>query len=357
MSTFEHILVVALLAVVVILYLYQKRSEIKYNEIVLLRDTAIDISNHMMDMETTDEGFQYILEKCIELIPDASLGSILMLDEDRFLTAHAHMGFSENEIKDFKIPFKESFVHHATGGELNEVIIINNLMALLKPGDTVETTNKGKYIQSQLTAPLMDGEKLIGVVCIDSLKNNVFSENDRVLLDYMMNHINGITKQQYLRERVIYHSRHDYLTKLYNRSYFDQMIEQQLTMLNRAIVLCVMDLDGLKVVNDVHGHLAGDQLIKVFSRELRGVLKPDEFAGRYGGDEFMVCFMEESIESAAERLKALERILEENAFEYNGEMLYPRFSYGFVMFPEEGVLLDVLLSKSDSRMYEQKKSK
>lgn len=179
----------------------------------------------MMDIENVDEGFQYILETCIKLIPDATLGSILMLDEEGYLTAHAHLGFSENQIKDFRIPFKDSFVYHKTGGQINKVIIINDLKAMLKSADTVETDKEGMYIQSQLTAPLMDGQKLIGVVCIDSLKNHVFKENDRIFLEYMMKHINGITKQQYLRERVIYHARHDYLTGLYNRSYFDKQIE------------------------------------------------------------------------------------------------------------------------------------
>lgn len=357
MSLWEHLLIIALAATLAVLYYHHKRSEQRYNEIVKLRDAAIDISNHMMDMETSDEGFQYILEKCIELIPDATLGSILMLDDDGYLTAHAHLGFLEHQINDFKIAFTDSFIYHKTGGSLEEVVIINDLKAMLKAEDTVETNKKGMVIQSQLTAPLMDDKKLIGVVCIDSLKNHVFSENDRVFLEYMMNHVNGITKQQYLRERVVYHSRHDCLTQLYNRSHFDTEVTKIIEKKTWPFILCEMDLDGLKRANDLHGHLVGDQLIQRFGEGIRLILKEGEFAGRYGGDEFMVCFFEETEEAALLRLKELEKILLGNAFYSQGEKLYPKFSYGLVKFPEEGRLLDILLLKSDERMYRQKNNK
>jgi len=357
MSGLENLLVIALLVVVGIMFRHHKKSEREYNEIVLLRDAAIDISNHMMDMENVDEGFQYILETCIRLIPDATLGSILMLGEDGYLTAHAHLGFSEDQIKDFRIPFKDSFVYHKTDGQINKVMVINDLKAMLKSADTVETDKEGMYIQSQLTAPLMDGQKLIGIVCIDSLKNHVFKENDRVFLEYMMKHINGITKQQYLRERVMYHARHDYLTGLYNRSYFDKQIEEALEDSTRNLILCEIDMDGLKLVNDIHGHLAGDKLIQVFSKGLKDMLSEEEFAGRYGGDEFMVCLYEKDIESAENRLKTLSSDSKKMVFMHDGEGLFPQFSYGMVKFPDEGNLLDVLLSKSDARMYKQKRNK
>jgi len=357
MSGLEHLLVILLTTVLIILYMHHKKSKKNYSDVVLLRDAALDISNHMMDIETTDEGFQYILEKCIEVIPGATLGSILMLDQEGYLSAHAHSGFSKHQIEHFRIPFKESFIYHATGGSFDKVIIINDLKALLQEKDTVETSKKGKYIQSQLTAPLMDGSKMIGVVCIDSLENRVFSDNHQMLLSYMMTHINSITKQQYLRESVIYHSRHDYLTGLYNRSYFDKRISNQLENIDQTLVLCSIDMDKLKHINDLHGHLIGDEIIRNFSKCLNNALKENEFAGRYGGDEFIVCFREEDTLIVTKRLEAIKKELYDGKILINEEWVYPHFSYGLVSFPEEGILQDVLLSKSDARMYEQKKMK
>lgn len=111
------------------------------------------------------------------------------------------------------------------------------------------------------------------------------------------------------------------------------------------------------MVNDIHGHLAGDKLIQVFSRGLKDMLREEEFAGRYGGDEFTVCLYEEDIETAEKRLKNLGSELRKMVFMHDGEGLFPEFSYGLVKFPDEGKLLDVLLSKSDAWMYHQKRNK
>jgi diguanylate cyclase (GGDEF)-like protein len=357
MSAFEHLMVIVLLVSLIIVCLHNRKSQQRYKEVVTIRDAALDISNHMMEIETTDEGFQYILEKCIELFEEASLGSILLVDEEGFLRAHAHYGFSENHIKNFKIPFSESFIFEKTGGRLDQVAIINDLNAKLKPSDTVETFRKGVNIQSQLTAPLLEGDKLIGIVCIDSLKNHTFTDNDKVLLEYMMKHINRITLQQTLRESVIYHSRHDYLTHLYNRSYFDLTIDKQLKASQSPFVLCAIDLDGLKNINDVYGHLTGDELIRRFGLGVLETIKGNEYAARYGGDEFTICFFEEELQVVVDRLTTLEDILYQNGFSKNNTFIVPRFSYGLVQYPEEGLLLDVLLSKADNRMYQQKNKK
>lgn len=203
----------------------------------------------------------------------------------------------------------------------------------------------------------MDDDEFIGIVCIDSLENNIFGENDKFYLEYMMQHINGITKQQYLRESVIYHSRHDYLTKLYNRSYFDTAIEQEMLNTKQSFVLCEIDLDDLKMANDIHGHMVGDKLIMSFSAIVREMLRENEFAGRYGGDEFMICLFESSLEEARARVLALEEKLMAHKIVSGQVELLPNFSYGLVHFPDEGILLDVLLSKSDARMYKQKREK
>ena len=99
MSAFEHLMVLVLLVSLIVVCLYNKKNQQRYKEVVKIKDAALDISNHMMGIETTDEGFQYILEKCIELFEEASLGSILLVDEEGFLRAHAHYGFSETHIK------------------------------------------------------------------------------------------------------------------------------------------------------------------------------------------------------------------------------------------------------------------
>jgi diguanylate cyclase (GGDEF)-like protein len=79
----------------------------------------------------------------------------------------------------------------------------------------------------------------------------------------------------------------DTLTGLDNR----RTIEQQLaSLIARAETFClvILDLDGFKQINDTHGHLAGDDLLKQFATELRSAIRLTDAAGRWGGDEFIV---------------------------------------------------------------------
>lgn len=95
-------------------------------------------------------------------------------------------------------------------------------------------------------------------------------------------------------------------------------------------------MDGLKMVNDIHGHLAGDKLIQVFSRGLKDMLREEEFAGRYGGDEFTVCLYEEDIETAEKRLKNLGSELRKMVFMHDGEGLFRSLAMVWLNFLMKG---------------------
>jgi diguanylate cyclase (GGDEF)-like protein/PAS domain S-box-containing protein len=83
----------------------------------------------------------------------------------------------------------------------------------------------------------------------------------------------------------------DALTGLYNRSAFERELERELGLASRYRTPCamlVLDVDSLKVVNDVHGHLAGDAVLRAVAMALRKRLRQTDVAGRLGGDEFGV---------------------------------------------------------------------
>ena len=96
----------------------------------------------------------------------------------------------------------------------------------------------------------------------------------------------------------------DALTGLDNR----RKVELHMELLSRRVqTFCILmlDLDGFKGINDRHGHLAGDEVLKQFAKELRGVFRATDTVGRWGGDEFMVvieCGLQEA-EAKIERLR------------------------------------------------------
>lgn len=111
--------------------------------------------------------------------------------------------------------------------------------------------------------------------------------------------------------------------------------------------ICMIDLDDLKQINDQHGHLHGDEYLKLVSEEIKRSACEEDFTCRYGGDEFVVLFKDCNEQTAAEKLSAIDRNLAA------GKKKYPMsISYG-VVYVETGtdVLSESVLKMADEKMY------
>jgi len=104
----------------------------------------------------------------------------------------------------------------------------------------------------------------------------------------VMIHMEDITHQKEAEEHLRYLSIHDSLTGLYNRFYADAEIERLKTSRKFPVGVIVVDIDGLKALNDNEGHAAGDQLIKNTAYVLKQTFRPEDMVARVGGDEFLV---------------------------------------------------------------------
>ena len=98
-------------------------------------------------------------------------------------------------------------------------------------------------------------------------------------------------------------ARTDALTGLAGRGETDARLAQA----SAEDIVCLLDLDGFKCVNDTHGHLAGDRALRAFGRLLHASVRDVDFVGRYGGDEFLVVFSGISLPGAEKRMKDLVR--------------------------------------------------
>lgn len=163
--------------------------------------------------------------------------------------------------------------------------------------------------------------------------------------------IRDITDRKEIEKRLQYLSSHDSLTGLFNRSHFETEFERASKGRSYPISVIVADLDGLKTVNDSHGHAAGDQLIKSAAGLLRDTFRPDDLVARVGGDEFAVFLLQADelvTASALERIRNAEMHLREK----NGH-IQVRFSLGSdtANTPNE---IDGIMNRADMRMYEEK---
>ncbi|NOV93106.1 GGDEF domain-containing protein [Clostridium saccharobutylicum] len=111
----------------------------------------------------------------------------------------------------------------------------------------------------------------------------------------------------------------------------------------------------MKFVNDNYGHLAGDELIKTFSRGLSGLAKEFDIIGRFGGDEFVGAFFNIHLQRLVNKLQELIEYFKSNPIIYEGNNIVCSYSYGIVSFPRDGTEFNKLIKIADKRMYEYKK--
>jgi diguanylate cyclase (GGDEF)-like protein/PAS domain S-box-containing protein len=119
---------------------------------------------------------------------------------------------------------------------------------------------------------------------------------------------NDVSELRGMERWMEYESRHDSLTGLINRQQFEERLQAALDDAQKSDeqhVLCYLDLDQFKLINDTHGRSAGDQLLKKISLLLKECLGDDDSLARLGGDEFAVILKHQSMENAKRAAKAL----------------------------------------------------
>ena len=161
-------------------------------------------------------------------------------------------------------------------------------------------------------------------------------------------------EQRELAHLMEFQAWHDALTGLPNRSYFIELMETALQDGRepcRTLAVLFIDLDRFKQINDTLGHRVGDQVLEEVSERLKHLLKPDDLAGRMGGDEFTVLLnrhtaKEGILEVSREILDALRE-----PHRVDGIELFVTATIGVAIFPEAGVTAADLLHHADLAMY------
>ncbi|TCI44546.1 EAL domain-containing protein [Exiguobacterium sp. SH3S2] len=162
--------------------------------------------------------------------------------------------------------------------------------------------------------------------------------------------VKDITQMIVQQEQILYQANHDSLTGLHNRYALQEQIERLITD-GRPFTLMFSDLDGFKEINDQFGHHMGDQLLQHIGKRLRSALLPNEYAGRLGGDEFIVVAEHNDDEILVERLR---RLVYRPPYFMAGNLVEIHASIGIVRYPEHGTTLKHLLSNADLAMYKAK---
>jgi diguanylate cyclase (GGDEF)-like protein len=116
----------------------------------------------------------------------------------------------------------------------------------------------------------------------------------------------------------------------------------------------MIDLDGFKQVNDRYGHQVGDELLRETAGFLRASIRDIDYAGRYGGDEFLLLLPNTDADGARQFSSRLLDLAETTTITVSGHPLPIHLSVGIATTPTDGMTRQELLAIADARMYESK---
>ena len=160
-----------------------------------------------------------------------------------------------------------------------------------------------------------------------------------------------------MRNSVLQLSRTDELTGLYNRSQLFPTLEEEVQRTRRSergFCLLMIDLDGLKAVNDSFGHHRGDEVLRLLGGVIRHSIRLVDTAYRYGGDEFLVLLPETDFAGAFVVAEKIRAGAEEVGLAAGGGELLTSVSIGLVSCPEDGTSAEDLMIAADRAMYQAK---
>jgi diguanylate cyclase (GGDEF)-like protein len=165
-------------------------------------------------------------------------------------------------------------------------------------------------------------------------------------------------EQRRSRQAAIRLSTVDSLTGLFNRGFFFAAVEREIqrsSRTGRRFGLLMMDLDGLKAINDRFGHFHGDQVLRAVSAVIRTGVRRIDTAARYGGDEFVVLLPETEPTGSYVLAEKIRQGVEELAIAGAGSSIRTSMSIGAVSYPDDGLTADDLLISADRAMYVSKR--
>lgn len=163
-----------------------------------------------------------------------------------------------------------------------------------------------------------------------------------------------VTENRDMARKISYQASHDFLTGILNRSKFEEILHQLIERNKyqpQHHVLFFMDLDRFKIINDICGHFAGDQLLKQVAQLLKEKMRASDTLARLGSDQFGVLLENCPLEKAEEIAEKLCKAIDEAPFIWNNKLFNIGLSIGIIGIDPEKDNADYILSAADEACY------
>lgn len=211
-----------------------------------------------------------------------------------------------------------------------------------------------------LMAELVGSNGPIGALLLRNEAGVGYTGHDRSLLHFVAGQVGLALERRRLHDDLMRLACYDELTGLPNRRLFFDRIRGACARASRQstrLALLYVDIDDFKVVNDRHGHAAGDALLRELAARLRACARVSDAVARIGGDEFVLLL--EDLRAPEDARRCAEQIGAALAppVPFGGARLRIDASVGIALFPDDAAQVETLLMHADAAMYARKRAK
>ena len=271
---------------------------------------------------------------------NAPIGMALLDGSDRILEVNATfaeiLGFEEDNLP---------------GMEFAELLVPDERAEFIKSFETLHDSVNGRFEIRQRYRH-QDGSEIWCLLSAAALQNGQ-GDSEQVIVQLL-----DITEAQLMSEQLSYQARHDSLTGLLNRREFDHKLdafirdaEDEVDWENSAHVLCYIDLDQFKVVNDSCGHLVGDNLLRQVADIISSVVRSSDRVARLGGDEFGILLRNCGIANARQTANKIRARIANLQIVWEDRMFRIGASIGLVEIRGDGSTQRDLMHAADTACY------
>jgi diguanylate cyclase (GGDEF)-like protein len=232
-------------------------------------------------------------------------------------------------------------------------------IADLEADDAIPSTGGDHGIRAWLGVPLFMYGGCDGVIAVQSSHPRAFRADHQRLLESLALQIAGALQNAHLYELAMV----DGLTGLFVRRYFDARIEEEIERSDRygsAFSVLMMDVDDFKSLNDAHGHLMGDRVLRGIANVIKAQVRGVDTAARYGGEEMAVILPRTELVNAynvGERIRAAIADLRITTDGEPPQALRVTASFGIAAYPESTAADgEDLVRRADRALYRAKKT-
>ncbi|HSL93120.1 MAG TPA: sensor domain-containing diguanylate cyclase [Bacillota bacterium] len=321
-----------------------------------LREIMLSVTQNIIRVDTVEEMCQLVLQSALSAMTQASLGSIMLRDEGDIMKIASYIGFNDS-VKNFSLPLARTLYYRASKGKLDGVVNIPDLATIGAYHLIPTAYGEGVYIKSAIAAPIMVQGELFGIISVDAVETHAFDEDDEKSMTFLRDNIEIAVENHLLYKEKAFLASYDRLTGLHNRGFFEEHfgpVMERAKRYKESFCVALFDVDGLKAVNDTHGHLAGDGVLRTSAANLRRAIPKSDVLARYGGDEIVGLFLETDEQSLSARLEGILNDMEATQIILGGRPYKCRMTYGISQYPVDGESIDELIWHADQRMYKLK---